>query len=43
MLFRSVYEAFEAEGHVLMTGDSLQAFADTGSQVTIQASGVEIV
>ena len=40
---KAVYEAFEAEGHVLMTGDSIQALADTGSQVTIQASGVEIV
>lgn len=38
----AVYEAFEAEGHVLQPGDTIQALADSASQVTIQASGLEI-
>lgn len=39
----ATFEAFEAEGHILQTGDFIQALADAGSQVTIQGSGVEIV
>jgi hypothetical protein len=39
----ATYEAFEAEGHILAPGDTLQALADVTSMVTIQASGVEIV
>ena len=38
-----VYEAFEASGHVLMPGDTIQALADTGAMVTIQGSGSEFV
>lgn len=37
------YECFESEGMVLAAGDSLQAFADAGTAVTIQASGVQII
>jgi len=39
----ATYEAYEAEGHVLMTGDFIQALADSAGQVTIQASGLEII
>lgn len=39
----ATYEAFEAEGHILAAGETLQALADSAAQVTIQASGVEIV
>lgn len=37
------YEAFEAEGQILEAGGTFQALADSAAQVTIQASGVEIV
>ena len=37
------YEAFEAEGQVLMTGDFITAFADAASMVTCHGSGVEVV
>lgn len=36
------YECFEAEGHVLSTGDFIQALASTTSVVSIQGSGVEM-
>jgi len=39
----TTYEAFEAEGHILEAGGTLQALADVGAKVTFQASGVEIV
>ena len=39
----ATYEAFEAEGHILTAGATLQALADVTSMVTINASGVEIV
>lgn len=39
----STYEAFEAEGHIVPAGGTIQAFADVAAKVTIQASGVEIV
>jgi len=39
----AVYEAFEAEGHVITAGDTLQALADAGAFVTVQCSGIEVV
>lgn len=36
------YEFTEIEGHVISTGDTIQALADSASQVTFQGSGVEI-
>lgn len=39
----AVYEAYEAENHVLMPGDSLQALASAASSLSLQASGIEIV
>lgn len=39
----ATYEAFEAEGHVLSTGDTIQALADVTSMVTVQGSGIEVV
>lgn len=39
----AVYEAYEAENHVLMTGDTLQALASAATSLTLQASGIEIV
>lgn len=38
-----VYEAFEAEGHILQPGDFITAFADAATQVTCHGSGVEFV
>lgn len=35
------YEAFEAEGHVMQTGDFITAFSDAASMVTCHGSGVE--
>lgn len=37
------YEAYEAEGHVLAPGDSLQALANTAAAVTLMVSGIEVV
>ena len=37
------YEGFEVEGQVLEPGGFIQALADSAGQVTLQASGVEIV
>ncbi len=37
------YEAYEAENHVLASGDSLQALASATGALTIKASGIEIV
>ena len=39
----AVYEAYEAENHVLNPGDTLQAFASAGASLTLRASGIEIV
>jgi len=37
------FEATEAEGHVMEASGFLQASADAASQVSIRASGVEVV
>ena len=39
----ATYEVYEAENHVLMTGDFLQALASAGASLTLQASGIEVV
>lgn len=38
-----VYEAYEVEGHIMNAGDFIRALADSASQVSFHASGVEIV
>ena len=38
----AVYEAYECENHVLMTGDSIQALASAASSLTLRVSGIEI-
>lgn len=37
------YEVYEAEGHIMNSGDFIRALASTVSVVNIQISGVEIV
>lgn len=37
------YEAYECEGHVLQTGDSIQAFSSAATSLSIRASGIEVV
>lgn len=39
----ATYEAFEAEGHVLMAGDFITAFSDVAAKVTCHGSGVEVI
>lgn len=39
----ATYEAFELENHVLMPGDTLQAFAGSAASLTMAVSGIEIV
>ena len=36
------YECFEAQGHVLNTGDFIQAFADLTATITIMGSVAEV-
>ena len=43
ILAGAVYEAYECENHVLMTGDTLQALAGSAASLTLKASGIEIV
>jgi hypothetical protein len=39
----ATYEAFEAENHVLLPGDTLQALSGTASALTLKASGIQVV
>lgn len=36
------WECFEAENHILEAGDTIQAFADAATDVTIMGSGLEV-
>lgn len=36
------WECFECENHILESGDTLQAFADAATDVTIMGSGLEV-
>lgn len=37
------YESYECEGHVLETGDSIQALASAASALALRASGIEVI
>ena len=40
---KETWEAYEAEGHILEPGDSIQAFSDAAASVTVHGSGIELV
>jgi hypothetical protein len=35
-------DLFEAENHILLAGDTIQAFADAATDVSFQGSGIEV-